>query len=184
MGHSVSEIDRQLGFSRSTVSRVYPEYMDDGQITSDRANCNGQLALTGRVGGTAGLRVLPEVYFSGSENVDDFLEVIDIHIKLLEIPSDLACAYLKGHLFGTVRDCKDQEPTDFIYDILKIHKKLGLRMSEEALVDHIFIRLEPQVRDYVEVRNLKTKAQLVEVMGKLEDRYSYKEMRVQEIAIM
>ncbi|GFX08307.1 uncharacterized protein TNCV_3267961 [Trichonephila clavipes] len=48
MGHSISEIVRQLGFSRSTVSRVYPEYMDGGQKTSDWINCKGQLALTAR----------------------------------------------------------------------------------------------------------------------------------------
>ncbi|GFW93692.1 uncharacterized protein TNCV_4542191 [Trichonephila clavipes] len=56
------------------------------------------------VGGAEGLRVLPGVYFSESENVDDFIEGIDNHIKLLEIPSDLACAYLKGHLLGRARD--------------------------------------------------------------------------------
>ncbi|GFU76368.1 uncharacterized protein TNCV_2158751 [Trichonephila clavipes] len=56
------------------------------------------------VRGAVGLRVLPEVYFSGSENVDDFIEGIDNHIKLLEIPSDLACAYLKVHLFRRASD--------------------------------------------------------------------------------
>ncbi|GFW85103.1 uncharacterized protein TNCV_3248431 [Trichonephila clavipes] len=50
-------------------------------------------------------------------------------------------------------------------------------MSEEVLVDHIFVRLEPQVQDYVEVRNLKTTAQLLEVMTKFEEQYSCKEMR-------
>ncbi|GFY30500.1 transposon Ty3-I Gag-Pol polyprotein [Trichonephila clavipes] len=45
---------------------------------------------------------------------------------------------------------RDQDPTDFIYDQLKVHKKLGLRMTEEALVDHIFVRLEIQVQDYGE----------------------------------
>ncbi|GFY02438.1 uncharacterized protein TNCV_3503191 [Trichonephila clavipes] len=49
MGHSISEIVRQLGFPRSTVSRVYQEYMDGGQKTSGRVSCRGQLALT--VGG-------------------------------------------------------------------------------------------------------------------------------------
>ncbi|GFW45728.1 HTH_Tnp_Tc3_2 domain-containing protein [Trichonephila clavipes] len=46
MSHSISKIVRQLGFSRSTVSRLYQEYMDGGQKTSDWANCTGQLALT------------------------------------------------------------------------------------------------------------------------------------------
>ncbi|GBL77048.1 hypothetical protein AVEN_12698-1 [Araneus ventricosus] len=42
MDHSISEIVRELGFSRSTV---YREYMDGGEKTSDQANCKGQLAL-------------------------------------------------------------------------------------------------------------------------------------------
>ncbi|GFX06337.1 uncharacterized protein TNCV_505561 [Trichonephila clavipes] len=50
----------------------------------------------------------------------------------------------------------DQEPTDFTYDLLKIHKKLGL--------------------DYVEVRNPETAAQLLEVLAKFEERYSCKKM--------
>ncbi|GFW69598.1 HTH_Tnp_Tc3_2 domain-containing protein [Trichonephila clavipes] len=46
MGHSISEIVRQPRFLRSTVSRVYQEYIDGGRKISDRANCRGQLALT------------------------------------------------------------------------------------------------------------------------------------------
>ncbi|GFX87756.1 uncharacterized protein TNCV_2190331 [Trichonephila clavipes] len=42
----------------------------------------------------SGFNVLPEVYFSGSENVQEFLKDIDSQIRLLEIPSDLSCAYL------------------------------------------------------------------------------------------
>ncbi|GFX51041.1 uncharacterized protein TNCV_2733921 [Trichonephila clavipes] len=144
-------------------------------------------------------KVWPEVYFSGSENVTKFLEGIDNQIKLLEIPSDLSCAYLKSHLLGRAQDWyqifgltlvqntatdfaqlkaalskafpaiqnrkdleirfyasqqkQNQEPTDFVYDLLKLNNKLELRMSEKALVDHIFVRLGPQVQDYVEVRN-------------------------------
>ncbi|GFT27744.1 uncharacterized protein TNCV_3571081 [Trichonephila clavipes] len=59
------------------------------------------------VGGAAGVGGLQEVYFSGSENVEDFIEGIDNQIKILEIPSDLSCAYLKGHLLGRARDRYD-----------------------------------------------------------------------------
>ncbi|GFW43601.1 uncharacterized protein TNCV_4769531 [Trichonephila clavipes] len=165
------------------------------------------------VRGANGFNVLREVYFSGSENVNEFLEGIDNQIRLLEIPSDLSCAYLKGNLLGRAQDWyqifglvqntatdfaqlkaalskafpairnkkdseikfyssqkrRDQEPTDFIYDLLKLHK-LGLGMFEEALVDHIFVRLEPQVLDYVEVRNPQNTVQLLEVLSKFEER--------------
>ncbi|GFV86408.1 uncharacterized protein TNCV_1469701 [Trichonephila clavipes] len=47
MGNSISELVRQLGFSRSTVSRVYQEHMCGWRTkTSNRTNCNGQLVLT------------------------------------------------------------------------------------------------------------------------------------------
>ncbi|GFV77885.1 uncharacterized protein TNCV_391 [Trichonephila clavipes] len=161
----------------------------------------------------------------------EFLEGIDNQIKLLEIPSDLSCAYLKGHLMGraldwyqifgstlvqnTVTDFaqlkaafskaflaiqnrkdletrfyasqqrQNQEPTDFVYDLLKLHKKLELGMSEKALVDHILVRLEPQVQDYVEVRNPQTAIQLLEVLAKFEERYSRARQHwVREIVIM
>ncbi|GFW02604.1 uncharacterized protein TNCV_2456181 [Trichonephila clavipes] len=140
-----------------------------------------------------GFNVWPEMYFSGSENVTEFLEGIGNQIKLLEIPIDLSCAYLKGHLgraldwyqifgsalgqnsstdftqlkaalsktFPAIQNRKDletrfyasqqrqnQEPTDFVYDLLKLQKKVRTRDFRE-MVDHIFVRLGPQVQDYV-----------------------------------
>ncbi|GFV68294.1 uncharacterized protein TNCV_4433411 [Trichonephila clavipes] len=50
-------------------------------------------------------------------------------------------------------------------------------MSEESLVDHIFVRLEPQVQDYVEARNPQNTVQLLEVLSKFEERFSCKAMR-------
>ncbi|GFU64996.1 uncharacterized protein TNCV_2851981 [Trichonephila clavipes] len=50
-------------------------------------------------------------------------------------------------------------------------------MSEEALLEHIFTRLESQVQDYLEVRNPTTTAHLLQVMTKFEERYTCKEMR-------
>ncbi|GFW32829.1 uncharacterized protein TNCV_1773981 [Trichonephila clavipes] len=60
---------------------------------------------------------------------------------------------LKGRKkdFYSSQQRRVQEPTDFIYYLSKLHKQLELGMSEEALVDHIFVRLESQVQDYVEV---------------------------------
>ncbi|GFU11588.1 uncharacterized protein TNCV_4492211 [Trichonephila clavipes] len=72
---------------------------------------------------------------------------------------------------------QNQDPTDFVYDLLKLQKKLELGMSEKALVDHIFVRLEPQVQDYVEVRNPQNTIQLLEVSAKFEERYSCKATR-------
>ncbi|GFT03720.1 uncharacterized protein TNCV_1102611 [Trichonephila clavipes] len=69
---------------------------------------------------------------------------------------------------------QNQEPTDFVYDLLKLNEKLELGMSEKALVDHIFIRLEPQVQDYVEGRNPQNVIQLLEVLAKFKERYSCK----------
>ncbi|GFS65702.1 uncharacterized protein TNCV_3853491 [Trichonephila clavipes] len=52
----------------------------------------------------SGFNNLPEVYFSETENITEFLEGIDNQIKLLEKPSDLSWAYLKGHLLGRAQD--------------------------------------------------------------------------------
>ncbi|PRD28863.1 UNVERIFIED_CONTAM: hypothetical protein NCL1_31159 [Trichonephila clavipes] len=41
----------------------------------------------------------------------------------------------------------------FCLQFVKNTKKLERGMSEKVLVDHIFVRLEPQVQDYVEGRN-------------------------------
>ncbi|GFW24926.1 uncharacterized protein TNCV_3846601 [Trichonephila clavipes] len=50
-------------------------------------------------------------------------------------------------------------------------------MSEKALVDHIFVRLEPQVQEYVEVRYSQNTVQLLEILAKFEERYPCKAIR-------
>ncbi|GFV23297.1 uncharacterized protein TNCV_4780111 [Trichonephila clavipes] len=45
----------------------------------------------------------------------------------------------------------NQKPSDFVYDLLNIHKILKLEMTEEKLIDHIISRLESQLLDYVEI---------------------------------
>ncbi|GFY08167.1 uncharacterized protein TNCV_1355801 [Trichonephila clavipes] len=48
------------------------------------------------VRGANGFSVLPEVFFSGSENVTELVEDTDNQIRLLEITSDLSCAPREG----------------------------------------------------------------------------------------
>ncbi|GFW02279.1 uncharacterized protein TNCV_2384021 [Trichonephila clavipes] len=50
----------------------------------------------------------------------------------------------------------NQKSSDFVYDLLKIHKILKLEMTEEKLIDPIISRLEPQILDYAELRHPQT----------------------------
>ncbi|GFS99503.1 hypothetical protein TNCV_4534691 [Trichonephila clavipes] len=48
-------------------------------------------------------------------------------------------------------------------------------MTEQNLIEHIINRLEPQVLDYVDVRNPTTRSQLLRVVSKFEERYLARE---------
>ncbi|GFW51363.1 uncharacterized protein TNCV_3254921 [Trichonephila clavipes] len=146
-----------------------------------------------------GFNVWPEVYFSGSENDTKFLEghllgraldwyqifgstlVQNTATDFAQLKAALSKAYpaiqnkkeLETRFYAS-QQRKNQEPTDFVYDLLKLNKKLELGRSEKALVDHIFVRLEPQVQDYVEGRNPQTEIQFLKVLAKFEERYSCK----------
>ncbi|GFU38475.1 uncharacterized protein TNCV_2434221 [Trichonephila clavipes] len=164
-------------------------YSSQSEVLRDHYNGAQRINPENRVGSS--FRIIPEQYFSGIENIDDFLENIDHNLAYYEIPAQLACAYLKGHLKGRALDWfevlgyrviedkttdyahlkqalseqfpvvrnrseletrfysssqrRDQQPSDFIYELLKIHKILKLEMSEEKLIDHVISRLEPQI---------------------------------------
>ncbi|GFU46780.1 uncharacterized protein TNCV_1771901 [Trichonephila clavipes] len=55
-----------------------------------------------RVG--SNFRIIPEQYFSGMENEEEFLQNIDNNLTYYVIPTQLACAYLKDHLTGRTLD--------------------------------------------------------------------------------
>ncbi|GFY22614.1 uncharacterized protein TNCV_2178751 [Trichonephila clavipes] len=124
------------------------------------------------------------------ENWAQFLENIDNNLTYYEIPTQLACAYLNGHLTGRALDWFEflgyrvlevkatdyvhvkqalteqfpvvrnrsvletrfyastqkhkQKPSDFVYDLLKIHKQLKLDMKEEKLWYHIISRIRQE----------------------------------------
>ncbi|GFX81228.1 uncharacterized protein TNCV_1828651 [Trichonephila clavipes] len=174
-----------------------------------------------RVG--SNFRIIPDQYFSGVENVAEFLENIDNNLTYYEIPTQLACAYLKGHLTGRALDWfkvlgyrvvedkatdyahlkqalteqfpvvrnrseletrffassqkHNQKPSDFVYDLLKIHNILKLEMTEEKLIDHIISRLEPRILDYVEVRHPQTTSNLLQIIDKYEERFLNRKIR-------
>ncbi|GFW57168.1 uncharacterized protein TNCV_540851 [Trichonephila clavipes] len=64
-----------------------------------------------------------------------------------------------------------QKPSDFVYDLLKIHKILKLEMTEEKLIDHIISRLKPQILDYVQVRHPQNTSNLLQIIDMYEKRF-------------
>ncbi|GFT69006.1 uncharacterized protein TNCV_3033261 [Trichonephila clavipes] len=157
---------------------------------------------------------LQRAHLNEVENVTDFLENIDNNLTYYEIPTQLACAYLKGHLTGKALDWFDvlgykvvnenatdfthlkqalteqfpvvrngsklvtrfyasyqnhnQRPSEFVYELLKIHKQLKLDMAEEKLLDYIISRLKPKLSDYVEVRHPQSTSSLLQIIDKYE----------------
>ncbi|GFT71648.1 uncharacterized protein NPIL_489861 [Nephila pilipes] len=158
------------------------------------------------------LQWLP-IYPNPEIGVDSsFRDSINSNASYFEIPTNLACAYLKSHLIGRAKDWFEvigssyltgtatdfaqlkqaltnsfpvvrngseleavfnsshqvgsQAPSDFVYKLLKIQKILNFETIEENLLNHIIMRLSPQVMDYVEVRNPTTKDQLLQLVDK------------------
>ncbi|GFT46235.1 uncharacterized protein TNCV_3126131 [Trichonephila clavipes] len=50
-------------------------------------------------------------------------------------------------------------------------------MTEEKLIDHIFSRLEPQILDYVEVRNPQNTSNLLQLIHKCKERFLNRKIR-------
>ncbi|GFX71332.1 uncharacterized protein TNCV_2453431 [Trichonephila clavipes] len=71
----------------------------------------------------------------------------------------------------------NQKPSDFVYDLLKIHKILKLEMTEEKLIDHIISRLEPQILDYVKIRHPQTTSNLLQITDMYEESFVNREIR-------
>ncbi|GFT36900.1 uncharacterized protein TNCV_174791 [Trichonephila clavipes] len=70
-------------------------------------------------------RIILEQYFSGVEHVLEFLENMDNNLKYYEIPTQLACAYLKGHLTGRA---------------LYWFEVLGYRVVEDKATDYAHLK--------------------------------------------
>ncbi|GFV27217.1 uncharacterized protein TNCV_869471 [Trichonephila clavipes] len=91
-------------------------------------------------------RIIPEQYFSRVENVAEFLENIDNNLSYYEIPSQLSCAYLKGHLTGRALDWFEVLDYRVVEDKATDYTHLKQALSEQFPV--VRNRLELETRFY------------------------------------
>ncbi|GFU90737.1 uncharacterized protein TNCV_4182911 [Trichonephila clavipes] len=119
------------------------------------------------------------------ENVAEFLENIDNNFAYYEIPTRLACTYLKGHLTGRALDyfevlgnrVVEDEATDYMHlkqaltEQFPVWSGTDRNSKHEELLDHVIGRLEPQLLDYVEVRHQQITSNLLQIIDKYEERF-------------
>ncbi|GFU24291.1 uncharacterized protein NPIL_441371 [Nephila pilipes] len=80
---------------------TFPSHPSDQLLLQWRPVC--PVYPNPEIGVGSSFRVLPEILFSGKENVSEFLDSIEYGVVFHEIPTNLACAYLKGHLIGRAK---------------------------------------------------------------------------------
>ncbi|GFW96546.1 uncharacterized protein TNCV_2846031 [Trichonephila clavipes] len=108
----------------ATGSYLTPIYSrSQSEIQGDLHNGAQRINPENRVGSS--FRIIPEQYFSGVENIDDFLENIDHNLAYYEIPAQLECAYLKSHLKGRALDW---------------FEVLGYRVIEDKATDYAHLK--------------------------------------------
>ncbi|GFW24528.1 uncharacterized protein TNCV_2403931 [Trichonephila clavipes] len=105
----------------SSLTQNY--FCSQSEIQGDLHNGAKRINPENRVG--SGFRIIPEQYFSGVENINDFLENIDNNLAYYEIPAQLARAYLKGHLTGRALDW---------------FEVLGYRVIEDKATDYAHLK--------------------------------------------
>ncbi|GFT56960.1 uncharacterized protein TNCV_189601 [Trichonephila clavipes] len=149
-----------------------------------------------RVG--SNFRIIPVQYFSGVENVVQFLENIDNNLTYYEILTQLACAYLKGHLTGRALDwfevlgyrVVEDKATDYAHLKQDLSEQFPVVRNRSELETHFFassqkhnqqpsdfVRSEPQILDYVEVRHPRTTSNLLQIIDKCEERFLSRKIR-------
>ncbi|GFY11783.1 retrovirus-related Pol polyprotein from transposon 297 [Trichonephila clavipes] len=131
------------------------------EVPRDHYNGAQRINPENRVGSS--FRIIPEQYFSGIENIDDFLENIDHNLAYYEIPAQLACAYLKGHLKGRALDW---------------FEVLGYRVIEDKTTDYAHLKQAlseqfPVVRN----RHPRNTANLLQIVDKYEERFIHRQIR-------
>ncbi|GFY04222.1 uncharacterized protein TNCV_1200001 [Trichonephila clavipes] len=105
-----------------------------------------------RVG--SNFRIIPEQYFSGVENVVEFLENMDNNLTY-EIPTQLACAYLKGHLTRWALDWFEVLGYRVVEDKATDYAHLKQVLSEQFPVVRNRLELETRLYSSSQKRNQK-----------------------------
>ncbi|GFX11946.1 uncharacterized protein TNCV_2997301 [Trichonephila clavipes] len=101
---------------------------------------------------------------------------MDNNLTYYEIPTQLACAYLKGHLTGRALDWFEVLGYRVVEDKATDYAHLKQALSEQFPVVRNS-RLEPQILDYVEVRNPQTTSNLLQIIDKYEERFLNRKIR-------
>ncbi|GFS55618.1 uncharacterized protein TNCV_131431 [Trichonephila clavipes] len=105
---------------------------------------------------------------------NDFLENIDHNLAYYEIPAQLACAYLKGHLKGRALDWFEVLGYRVIEDKATDYAHLKQALSEQF---PLVRNRTPQILDYVEVRHPQNTANLLQIVDKYEERFMHRQIR-------
>ncbi|GFX19777.1 uncharacterized protein TNCV_2076841 [Trichonephila clavipes] len=134
-----------LGGVLENDTRKRPGWNPGGSHSGAQRTSNPEF----RVG--SNFRVIPEQYFSGVENVSEFLENIDNNLTYYEIPTQLACAYLKGHLTGRALDWFDVLGYRVVEDKSTDYAHLKQALSKQFPVDRN--RSELETRFYESYQN-------------------------------
>ncbi|GFX69896.1 uncharacterized protein TNCV_4392491 [Trichonephila clavipes] len=107
-----------------------------------------------RVG--SNFRIIPEQYFSGMENVAEFLENIDNNLTYYELPTQLACAYLKSHLTGRALDWFEvlgyrvvEDKTDYAHLKQALTKQFPVVRNRSELETRFYASSQSKPSDFV-----------------------------------
>ncbi|GFT06957.1 uncharacterized protein TNCV_1415231 [Trichonephila clavipes] len=99
-------------------------------------------------------RVIPEQYFSGLKRVVEEKETDYAQLKQAltkQFPVVRKRSEFETRFYASYQN-HNRKPSNFVYELLKIHKQLKLDMVEQKLLDHVISRLQPQLLDYVEIQ--------------------------------
>ncbi|GFX89205.1 uncharacterized protein TNCV_21011 [Trichonephila clavipes] len=154
--HDLKEQKITFSLARAELAQAKCSRCDPGGHHSGAQRVNPEF----RVG--SNFQIIPEQYFSGVENVVEVLENMDNNLTYYEIPTQLACAYLMGHLTGRA---------------LVWLEILGYRVVKDKATDYAPFK-QALSEQFPVVRNPLTTSNLLQIIDKYEERFLNRKIRV------